>query len=312
MDKVFNTDWIDERTRAIFLEFTVYNPNADLFAVVMLIFEFSNNGAIIPSHQIYSTRLYHYSNDYSYVATAYEFIFLFFNIGFSYIEWNKFQKLGKEYFASFWSYIELIQIVLAYAVIGVFFQRMNSIDSIMDDYRNSEPGTYISFYTAISWSTILGYVFGFLVAVNVMKCIKLLKFNRRAFMVGDAISKSADMLLSFMVLAFIVAMAFSHFAFLVFGNWLAGYRDMLASCTTIFNLSLGVSHLPSLQNVSRVLGPAFFVTFIVLVKFCFLTVFVAILNVGISEARVLLQQRNNEFELLEYIIRKFKTLVNIR
>jgi len=312
MNEVFNTDWIDERTRAIILEFTVYNPNADLFATVMLIFEFSSNGAIIPSHQIYSTALYLYSNDYSYVVMAYQFLFLFFNIGFSYIEWNKFQKLGKEYFANFWSYIELIQFMLAYAVIGLFFQRMISIDSIMDDYRNSEPGTYTSFYTAISWSTILGYVLGFLVAVNVMKCIKLLTFNRRAFMVGDAISKSADMLISFMVLAFIVAMSFSHFGFLVFGNSLPGYRDIVSSFMTIFSLSLGVSDVPGLLNVNRILGPIFFVYFVVFVKFCFLTVFVAILNIGISDAKAMLQQRKNKFELLEYIVRKFKTLVNIR
>lgn len=40
-------DWLDLRTRAVLLEFTVYNPNSNLFASAVLITEFPSYGAAI-------------------------------------------------------------------------------------------------------------------------------------------------------------------------------------------------------------------------------------------------------------------------
>jgi len=41
-------NWLDLRTRAIFLEFTVYNPNANLFASAIMVTEFPATGAAVP------------------------------------------------------------------------------------------------------------------------------------------------------------------------------------------------------------------------------------------------------------------------
>lgn len=40
-------DWLDLRTRAVFLEFTVYNPNANLFASAIMVSEFPSWGSAI-------------------------------------------------------------------------------------------------------------------------------------------------------------------------------------------------------------------------------------------------------------------------
>lgn len=41
------TDWIDVYTRAVFIEFTVYNPNVNLFAYINLLTEFTSTGEAI-------------------------------------------------------------------------------------------------------------------------------------------------------------------------------------------------------------------------------------------------------------------------
>ena len=297
----------------MFLEFNLYNPNADLFMVGRIIFEFSSNGGVLPSHSFISTKLYHYSSDFELVIILCELLFIGFNIAFAWIERKKYKVLGRgEYFRDFWTYIELLQLILAYTCIGLFFQRLISVNSIMDKFRSSSKSTYISFYPAISWDMILCYVMGFLIAVATLKSIKLLKFNRRAYMVGDTLSHSRGMLISFLVMATMFGMAFAHFAVMAFGIWMYGYRDLFSSLMTIFNFSLGVSDLPGLQDTNRVLGPAFFVTFVVVVQFCFLTVFVAILNFGISESKAKFLQRKNKFELMDYVRTKAKTFLNIR
>lgn len=41
---LFDNTWLDIYTRAVFVEFTVYNANINLFCIVTLIFETSANG----------------------------------------------------------------------------------------------------------------------------------------------------------------------------------------------------------------------------------------------------------------------------
>ncbi|KAL4227725.1 Polycystic kidney disease protein 1-like [Mactra antiquata] len=313
IDDIKYSDWIDERTRVVFLEFNLYNPNANLFSVVIILFEFSNTGAVIPYHQIYSTKLYHYSTDLGIVVAVCEGLFLAFNIMFIYIEWKKFSKLGrKEYFEDFWSYIEIIQIGLAFSVVGLFFQRLVFIDNIMKQFRESNEEKFVSFYTAISWDLILGYVMAFLVAVVTLKSAKLLRFNKRTYMIADALSHVKHMLVSVIVMAVLLFVAFSSFAMFAFGKLLPEYRDFLTSLITVFNLSLGVSDLPGLTEANRILGPIFYVIFVFFVMFIFMTIFMAIVDYGISESKSLLEHRQNKFELLEYVIRKIKVLANIR
>ncbi|KAI0208686.1 Polycystic kidney disease protein 1-like 3 [Lamellibrachia satsuma] len=50
LEKLRNASWVDEKTRAVFLEFTVFNPAANLFASTVLVFEFSDMGTIDPSY----------------------------------------------------------------------------------------------------------------------------------------------------------------------------------------------------------------------------------------------------------------------
>ena len=40
-------NWLDLRTRAIFLEFTVYNPNSNLYASAIMLTEFPSYGAAV-------------------------------------------------------------------------------------------------------------------------------------------------------------------------------------------------------------------------------------------------------------------------
>ena len=48
MNELKELEWIDKYTRAIFVEFSVYNPNVDLFGIVTLVAEVLTSGGIAP------------------------------------------------------------------------------------------------------------------------------------------------------------------------------------------------------------------------------------------------------------------------
>ena len=69
--------WINRATRAVFIDFTVYNANVNLFCVIKLIFEFPATGGIMPSSEFRTVKLIRWSRDspvissqYSHVATS--------------------------------------------------------------------------------------------------------------------------------------------------------------------------------------------------------------------------------------------------
>lgn len=60
IDDLIKYNWIDYYTRAVFLEFTVYNPNINLFAYVNYLFEFPPTGGVLPFPRVMSFEVYNF------------------------------------------------------------------------------------------------------------------------------------------------------------------------------------------------------------------------------------------------------------
>lgn len=50
--------WIDKRTRAVFIEFTLFNPNLNLFSYSEMFFEILPSGNLLPSAKFTSTSFW--------------------------------------------------------------------------------------------------------------------------------------------------------------------------------------------------------------------------------------------------------------
>ncbi|XP_078692733.1 polycystin-2-like [Branchiostoma floridae x Branchiostoma belcheri] len=50
-------DWLDDKTRAVFIELTLYNPHVNLFSVVSMAVEFTNLGATYKGSEVVTLRL---------------------------------------------------------------------------------------------------------------------------------------------------------------------------------------------------------------------------------------------------------------
>ena len=62
LDNLKQNDWIDRQTRAVFIEFTIYNPNVNLFSNCLILFEFISTGQIISSSQFSPINLFDINN----------------------------------------------------------------------------------------------------------------------------------------------------------------------------------------------------------------------------------------------------------
>jgi len=302
-----NSQWLDDRTRAVFIEFTLYNPNSNLFSALIFLFEFTNIGVIVPYYQIFTTKLYHYGNELETVVAVCEVTFVLYNIVFTYYEIKRYRKLGRHvYFQEFWSYTEIIQFGLSYSVIVLFFQRMVAVNNIIDELKKSNGQSfYISFYPAMTWDFILTYVTAFLVGLVILKIFKLLKFNKRMFVIAQIIRYAKGNLLNLAFFTSIPIFGFANFAMLMFGVLMYNYRTFGHSLIILFNFFLGVSDFYALSATNRIFGPIFYFLFVLFVNVGLFTIFISIVNLAIKKARSEALKSNPELDVVDYMWSRF-------
>ncbi|XP_052807005.1 uncharacterized protein LOC128236161 [Mya arenaria] len=302
--------WIDRNTRAVFLEFTFYNPNVDIFTVGVYLFEFTNTGGVYPSHHEISTSLHHYSSSYGMLVALCEGLFAAFNLTFIIIEVKKFRKQGKsEYFSSIWTIMDLCQIGMAVAVVVMFVQRVLAVGSVMGDFKSSKGETFVSFYPAVFWDVALMYMMGGLMTTVILKTIKLLRFNRKVFLLSYTLSAVHLHLLSLILIFTITTFAFAAFSYLLFNSVFRGYKTLGDAWVSNVGLLMGMADFVGLYEYNQILGVVFLLSFVITVYFGVMTFVQAILNVGRIEAKDRIKGKKNDLDLVNYITSKLKMFV---
>ncbi|CAC5366146.1 PKD1L2 [Mytilus coruscus] len=96
ISELISKSWIDTRTRALFVEFTLYNPNLNLYSSVTIVFEFSSPGGITTSFLTFTTPLSDYSSSKEITKLIFEIIFFLFTFFLTYIEVKRIRQEENE------------------------------------------------------------------------------------------------------------------------------------------------------------------------------------------------------------------------
>ncbi|XP_067667538.1 polycystin-1-like [Haliotis asinina] len=307
MDDIQSSDWIDQYTRAVFVEFSLYNPNINMISVIILVFEYTNFGGVFPYYQIFTSKLYHYTGGFEQFVAVCEAVFLIYVIIFTYLEIKKYRQMStSDYFKDTWSYIEVIIIALSYTVFGLFIQRIVTVDYSIKLYKESMGQSFVSFYPAASSDIILQYVMAALSSFVILKFFKLLRFNLRMSILAGSLKRCKSILFQFFIKVFLYTMAFSCFSLLVFATELQEYSNFGESVIALFNFALGASDYFGLESASKTLGPLFFFTFSFLYQFLLISIFISIVMDGYAAMVEHVLSLHTEVHMVEFIWRKIK------
>lgn len=78
LEHLFGNRWITRGTRALFIDFTVYNANVNLFCVVRLSVEFPATGGAMTSWSFRTVKLLRYVTVFEFFVLACEVFFVLF------------------------------------------------------------------------------------------------------------------------------------------------------------------------------------------------------------------------------------------
>ncbi|NXA46347.1 PK2L2 protein, partial [Nothocercus julius] len=276
--------WLTRGTRAVFIDFSMYNANINLFCIIRLVVEFPATGGALTSSQIYSVKLLRYVTYYDYFLASCEVTFCLFVIAFIIHEVIKIAKLKTEYFRSAWNWLNILLVVISILAIAFNIYRTVEVSLLMEELL-SNSSVYPDFYFLASWQVH----YNNMIAVNVffawIKIFKYVSFNKTMTQLSSTLSRCAKDIIGFAIMFFIIFFAYAQLGYLVFGSQVDEFSTFQNCIFTQFRIVLGDFNFATIEEVNSILGPIYFITFVFSVFFVLLNMFLAIINDTYSEVK---------------------------
>ncbi len=143
-DYLIQTRWLERHSRALFIEFNLYNGFTNMFSVFTLMVEFSPGGGVLLFPVIRTLKLYNYVGVAAIFRLALEIGFVLFILYYLVLESLKMHRLKKAYFTNFWNVLELVNIAGAIASFVLYGMHYTFTRLTLEKFHRN-PG--IQYYT---------------------------------------------------------------------------------------------------------------------------------------------------------------------
>ena len=291
--------WITKQTRAVFVEFTVYNANTNLFGIISVLIEFPSSSGVVTKLELQAARFYLRLNGGQALAHVLVIFFMFY---FLYREGRLIYKQRWAYFKGFWNWVETILVVFEFSLIVLFLVRLYEVDRNLLQLREN-PNDYVGFQYAGQADAVMSYILGLLVFFYILRCLRLLRFNKNFLIIGTTLSRISGPMLSFFLPFLTGYLAFGLFALGIFGSHLEDYSTFVKTMVTQFSMTLGDFVFEDLVSVSPLYGSLYLFAFIGLNVVVLMNIFIAIINDSHAEVQEESAAMKSEFELADYVMK---------
>ncbi|CAF4665152.1 unnamed protein product [Rotaria sp. Silwood1] len=219
--------WIDRLTRAIFIQFSLYNPNAELFTSAIITVEFLVTSGLISSSRFDPFRFHNNLKGFSSVfhlicATIYLVLIIYLTL----TEIQSLIRKKQAYFRVFWSYIEWSIIGCSWASVALVIWRYREMSRIGILFHKTNGMQYLNLELVASVDNYLTCLLGLCCYLAMIKLIGFFRFNRRLSVFNRTLQYAAKDLLYFSLQFSIIAFAFIALFYLLF-------TAAVQSCSTL-------------------------------------------------------------------------------
>ena len=275
--------------RSLVVDVNLYNPSVDLVAIVQLRLEYTSSGCVISSTNVVALPLLKAvrvlkedgaSNfDKSMVILEigfFAFVAVYIVEEFRLAHCSKDGKVA--YFTGdVWNFMELVNLSLFVVVIVC---RCVSVSLIASSYGkfSTSYSSFVSFDYIMMFAKNVDNVNAFNAVFTYLKLFKYLRNNRRMSQLIDTLSVACGDMLSILFIILTIGTAYGIAFHLAFGDSILEYRDFNESLFTLFLAVLGDFDLSKVRRKNPTLGAFLFVSFVVVMFFVVLSMFLAIVD----------------------------------
>ena len=290
LQRIRKYEWIDMKSRALFIEINCYQPNTDLVSTVTMCIEFTSSGAIMSSFDISSSSLLRplraLTFDGVYGSTIglllveiVLYVMVLAYIGKELNEWRACHQERQPYFVG-WNVVDVINLIL---FLNVIFFRVRTV------YRTKRiDWLAIEFNPEIQSLLWQARFTDRVNAINaILVFIKIFKFTEQHPKLGqftNTLKCAASDIGNFLLILILMLMGFGMGFNLAFGSDVRSYMDIFFSFQTLFACTLGDFNLGEISGSHFILGPVLFISFIIMIFFIILSMLLTIIDSAYDQA----------------------------
>ena len=300
-------NWIDRNTRAVIVEFSVFNPNINLISVAEMIIEFLPTGTLVASARFYPINLFTSLSTFTLVCDA---IYLLFIIYYTIQEIRQFYKKGRSYLLQFWTLVEWAIIIFSWTALGLFIYKLNMSNEVAAFFKKTNGYGYYKLQSIAFWNLVLNYLFAFSIALGTLKFLKIFRFNNKISYLGLTLGNCASELIGFCLVFVFILLGFVQLFYLNYEKNVLEFSSFIRSITTCFDILLGKFHVQSLMQIDSILGLIYYSIYNILVIFVLLTIFISIINDSFKKIRETTGKHEYDYNLVNFFRKKFSIKLN--
>ncbi|KAK0419710.1 hypothetical protein QR680_014281 [Steinernema hermaphroditum] len=293
--------WIDDRTRAIFVEFSAYNAQINMFAVVQLLIEVPLSGAYHPQSYIEAVRLEKYIGDNKNWVIFFEICFITYAILSTIMQIYDLITIGLRHcLTDLFKLMEFTTVVLTFASVTVYISRLYAVLELSRQFEKSHGNLYVRLDNERDMELNFLYTIGGVIFLTTFKMINILSFNRRIGFLATTLRRAFWSILGFGLCFSIVMGAFSLCLQTMLYSKIEAWRNFTAMTLRMVSAVLGKSNAMEVRNVDEFAGFVYIIFMLVAIVFL-ANVFIMIVIAEFEEVRRDPDLQTNDYEFLDHV-----------
>ncbi|KAL9954033.1 hypothetical protein ACROYT_G041521 [Oculina patagonica] len=305
LDETFGHGWVDRQTRAVILEFAVFNVNTNLISIATYFYEMIAAGSAYTSNRVDTLELYSTESGALMFYLICQFLFMgmvLFNFIVMLVHLYR-QRLG--FFKSLWNMVDFLMIVSSVA--SVLFYMFRS-KSIMQSIKAIQVNPYeiVHFHAALDWANLENASIAVAVFMVTLKLLNLIRFNPYVIFLFSSFRQSVGYQLSYLFVFLIVFNAFVISGMTFFGGTILNYSSYMQAVISQFQFLLGTAvPIDDLRNDKPFIGPTFALLFMLCMTIILMNMLVSVLNESYTDAKTNIEESAEQLEMARFIGERF-------
>jgi hypothetical protein len=309
-----NSNWIDRQTRAVITEFTLYNPNTNIFINAVLVLEFLEQGFAVPDvHMRPFTKSMAFNECPSSLQASFA-VFVIYIIVLLVDLVHQLITNWRNVMNGVWFWVDVFLVIVCMSSIVMFIIRKSKSDKaekmFYDQQYTGENG-FINYYQIIVLNFIIQVLVGIISFVVILRILRVFEYSKKLSSFWGVIANSSRPLLGFFVIFAVALCAFAFLVYLLFGRSVYDFRNIAIVFGSLANTLIGKNDIVVLLNVSPVFAMLFFFTYGCFVTFILLNIFAAILNETIDYVKKDVQGADDVFGVGDYTMSAVKDFFSL-
>ncbi|XP_073166530.1 polycystin-1-like isoform X4 [Lepidochelys kempii] len=301
------SNWINKRTRAVFLEFTQYNTDVNLYVAVMLLLELPSVRPAVPSILIlpYQMLRLHTQLD---LPLALVVSLLVFSVAFLLPELSLLSQEGASCLGQSRCWLQLLLALLSIAVGALHFAHIWLADVRLKHYRGHRQA-FTSFYEVAQLARMEVCLSALLLTTTTLKIVRQLRFVRRWSAFGKTFQHALGELVAAMLLFLLLLLVYAQCGCLAFSATVEEFRTFRCAVYALLSALHGKVALLSVIQEFPTLGTAYVLSFMVSLlcigsRFLCAIILHSYRTVQAEMYRPAIEPQ--DYEMIEFFVKRFK------